>query len=124
MSADKRRELACWVIESGGIEIKAANPPNLEQQEVQVQTMDVQALAWATGHGKRVPYCRTRRWIALEAMRLLHFGVVPGLRCLSWQASRRRRYRRELTGLVNRWRAAGQAEPPANLNGLNGHRNL
>lgn len=111
----ERRKLACQVIESAGIEINAANPPNLERQKVRVQTVDVRALAWAIGHGKRVPYCRKRRWAALEAVVLLLCGVVPGLIYLSWQANRRRRYRRELAELVKRWRAAGQPESPGEL---------
>jgi len=117
----ERRKLACQVIESAGIEINAANPPNLERQKVRVQPLDVRALAWAIGRGKRVPYCPKRRWAALEAVVLLLCGVVPGLIYLSWQANRRRRYRRELAELVKRWRAAGQPEPPASFYRLYGH---
>ena len=117
----ERRKLACQVIESAGIEINAANPPSLERRKVRVQTQDVRALAWAIGHGKRVPYCRTRRWAVLEAALLLLCGVVPGLIYLSWQAKRRQRYLRELQELVKRWRAAGQPEPPASFYRLYGH---
>lgn len=117
----ERRKLASQVIESAGIEINAANPPNLERRKVRVQTQDVRALAWAIGRGKRVPYCPKRRWAALEAVVLLLCGVVPGLLYLSWQANRRRRYRRELAELVKRWRAAGQPEPPASFYRLYGH---
>jgi hypothetical protein len=47
--------------------------------------------------------------------------VVPGLLYLSWQAKRRKSYRRELSALVQRWRAAGQPEPPASFYRLYGH---
>ena len=70
----ERRKLASQVIESAGIEINAANPPNLERRKVRVQTQDVRALAWAIGRGKRVPYCPKRRWTDLEAVVLLLGG--------------------------------------------------
>ncbi len=110
-----RRELAREVMEQAGVDLNHHNPTQLERQKLRIQPQEVRALAWAISHGRRVPYrkrLRRARWITLA---LLLCGVVPGLLFLAWLKRRQWTYQRELKGLVQRWREAGQPEPEASF---------
>ena len=110
-----RRQLAREVMGRAGVHLNDANPARVERPKLRIQTAEVRALAWAISDGRRIPYRQHQRWQPLLVVALLACGVVPGVLYLMWLAFSRRTYRRELAGLVQRWRRAGMPEPAASF---------
>jgi len=106
-----RRQLARKVFEKARLSVNSDNPANFEKRQIRIQKPELRAIAWAISTGRRVPIPPHQFRETLVSLALLLCCVVPGVIHILQSLRRRRAYKSDLEGLVNRWRMAGKPDP-------------
>lgn len=106
-----RREMAREVLEKVKVSVNSDNPGSFEKRQIRIQKPEVRAIAWAISTGRRVPMPVRRHLEPLISLLLLLSCLVPGVLYILQGRRRRRLYKRDLEGLVHRWRMAGKPDP-------------
>ena len=106
-----RREVARQVLEKVKVSVNSDNPGNFEKRQIRIQKPEVRAITWAISTGRRVPMPVRRRLEPVVTIVLLLCGIIPGVIYIIRGKQRRAHYKKELEGLVKRWRMMGKPDP-------------
>jgi hypothetical protein len=108
-----RRQLARQLMVDAKVQPKDEEGQPLDKRLIRLQKAEVRALSWAIGSGRRFPFPPRENREGLITLALLLCCLVPGLIYYVRVVLRNRNlYQTNLNELVNRWRLAGQPEPP------------
>jgi hypothetical protein len=100
------------ILDRAKVFINSDNPGNQEKRLIRIQPLELRALAWAIGTGRRIPQppdAQKEPWLSIG---LLFCCLVPGVLHLLQRQRLQKDYQQNLTDLVDRWRMAAKPDPP------------
>jgi hypothetical protein len=111
-----RRQLARQLLSDAKAEVTKESSVQVERRMVRLQKGEIRALSWAIGSGRRFPYPPSENREGLITLALLLCCLLPGLVYYVRVVLRNRTtYKANLNELMNRWRMAGEPDPPASF---------
>ena len=107
-----RREVARKILDRAKVFINSDNPGNQEKRLIRIQPLELRALDWAIGTGRRIPQppdAPKEPWLSIG---LLLCCLVPGVLHLLQGQRPQKDYHQNLADLVDSWRMAAKPDPP------------